>query len=82
MFLSSWFYFGSDSVYTGDCVNSLPNLNVLFPYYPFMPKYVFPKTISFVLQYFISVYYRYIRSLSFRSSAAFFFSTAGIQDSF
>jgi hypothetical protein len=42
MFLSSWYYFGSDSVYTGDFIDSLLNLHIIFPYYPLYLN-MFPK---------------------------------------
>ena len=71
----------SDSVYTGDCIDSLLNLHFTFPYY-LLNLSMFPKIIFFCTSTIISVFFCYIRSLSFCSSAAFLFSAAGIQDSF
>ena len=45
--LSSWYF---DSVYTSDCIDSLLNLHIAFPYYP-LCLIMFPHTISFVLQH-------------------------------
>lgn len=82
LFLSSWYYYGSDSVHIGDCMNSLPNLYILFSYYPLYLNMFYPQNIAFVLQHLFSVYYCYIHSLGFLSSAAISFTAAGIQASF
>ena len=59
MFLSSWYYYGSDSVCTGECMNSLYNLQNFISVLSIMPKYVSPKyfncTPTFIFQFIISV---------------------------
>ena len=59
MFLSSWYYYGFDSIYTGDCMNSLHNLQNFIFVLSIMPKYVSPKyfnyTPTFIFQFIISV---------------------------
>ena len=82
MFLSSWYYYGSDSVCTGDCMNSLPNLYILFPYYPLYLNMFFPNYIICTSAFIFRFILLYICSLGFLSSAAFSFTAAGIQVSF